>query len=162
MAFQEVLRKDLQIGESYKLFDEENVVGLSAMGVRRLSRFPRKLLSMEKVINEDRYTLRFEKEDLTNLDLAAYDLIITVPDDKKFLKRQKSLSNVYRNKSKEFVTRNAFEKRGMIGYNPATNLIVKSALKLKYTPNPYAFRKTRKNRKVYHRKNRKTMSRRRK
>jgi hypothetical protein len=160
MAFLEVLRKDLQIGESYKLFDYERVLGDSAMGVTRLWRFPRRLLSMEKLENDNRYKLQFEKEDITNIDLLPEDLIITVPENQKFLKRQKSVSNVYRNKSKEFITRNAFEKRGMTGYNPGANLIVKTGLQLKYTPNPYQPRKSRKNRK--YRKNRKTMYRRRK
>ncbi len=126
--------RDLAIGNMYQLADTARIRFSSPAYLQRLLARPH-LLLQKQATPENSFHLVFQTDNIG--EFAFFNPNFDVFADQDFYPPQKSLSNVYKNKGTEFGVRNLFERRGMTGYNPAANLIVKQATGVKYTPNPY-------------------------
>lgn len=156
---------DLEIGEQYKLPDDFDTNYMRNFGLYNITTAlktkPHTLI--HKTIRPPWLTLPLSvsidfqpnaEDRAAGIHYLQVSSILMPNNVNQIFLKEKSLSNVYKNKGTEFGVRNTFERMGVTGYNPAANTIVKQATGVRYTPNPYMPRKSRKTRN--HRKARRT------
>ena len=164
----EVRMRDLVVGERYKLPDDFDTTHWLHQNypytIQTLLNEYRTL--MHKEIQHQHYggpdiiVLHFQilpQNTARGVNFVNLSSRYLVNGSNQIFLKEKHLSNVYKNKGTEFGVRNIFERTGVTGYNPAANTIVKQATGVRYTPNPYLPRKSRKTK---NRHNRRSKSRR--